>query len=155
MTMTRRRAPLTGLGEVIGASLVTTLPTLVGVALLVLSCSPNSPNVKTILHYSNSLASGILLAAAVFLLLPEASHMLAVGKTEAEAAAAWGSTVIAGWLVGTISHLAGDVVKKKFGGDAVEDVKAVEGAEQAPKVPKRMMWVLGFPISDGFVLGLC
>ena len=35
-----------------------------------------------------------------------------MGRTEAEAAAVWGSTCIAGWLIGALSHLVGDVVKK-------------------------------------------
>ena len=103
------------IGEVIGASLMTALPTLV--VLLVVVCNPTGTFFKTALHFSNSLAAGILLAAAVFLFLPEAQHMLAVGKTEPEAAAAWGSTIVAGWLLGAISHLAGDVVKKKCGAD--------------------------------------
>ena len=105
------------IGEVIGASLMTALPTLVGIVLLVVVCNPTGTFFKTALHFSNSLAAGILLAAAVFLFLPEAQHMLAVGKIEPEAAAAWGSTIVAGWLLGAISHLAGDVVKKKCGAD--------------------------------------
>ena len=151
------------IGEVIVASLVTALPTLLGIALVATACSRQSTTFKQVLHYTNSLASGILLAAALFLFLPEAQHMLAVGKTEAEAAAAWGSTAIAGWLVGAICHLAGDVVKKKCSGDAVEPVEenSVEEKEgESP--PKRMMWVLGIPVftgdffcnlADGFVLG--
>ncbi|CAJ1384877.1 unnamed protein product [Effrenium voratum] len=161
------------IGEVIAASLVTALPTLCGVALLAMSCSSGSPTFKTILHFTNSLAAGILLAAALFLLMPEASHMLAAGRTEAEAAAAWGSTCIAGWLLGAISHLAGAVVKKKCGGDSGSEndtkaendtvTKAVAiGDEREMPPAKRMMWVLGFPIftgdffcnlADGFVLG--
>ena len=153
------------IGEVIAASLVTALPTLCGIALLAMSCSSGSPRFKAILHFTNSLASGILLAAALFLLMPEASHMLAVGKTEAAAAAAWGSTCIAGWLLGAVSHLAGAVVKNKCGGDSgsEDDTKAVDVGDEKEKPPaKRMMWVLGFPIftgdffcnlADGFVLG--
>eukprot|EP00435_Cladocopium_sp_Y103_P023394 s868_g5.t1 len=119
------------IGEVIGASLMTALPTLVGIVLLLVVCDSASTIFKTALHFSNSMAAGILLAAAVFLFLPEAQHMLAVGKTEAEAAAAWGSTIVAGWLLGAISHLAGDVVKKKCGAEDSGEQRDVAVTEAA------------------------
>eukprot|EP00913_Durusdinium_trenchii_P016205 g15229.t1 len=75
-----------------------TLPTLLGIGCLfsVCKCSSASEHVKTFIHYCNAGASGVLFAVSIFLLMPEASHLMAAGKSEAGLAVAWGSCVIAG-----------------------------------------------------------
>ncbi|CAJ1417921.1 unnamed protein product [Effrenium voratum] len=154
-------------GEVIAAALVMMLPSLLGALALVFACPGVLGLFHQLLHFMNAAASGILFSFALFLLLPEASRLLAVGKTEVEAAAAWGSAVIAGWLMGSTSHLLGHVLRSWKAQDTVQVVEIENGGiiqkDSGEKEQVRASnWQVATPLlfgdffcnlADGFVVG--
>mmetsp|Transcript_32916 Transcript_32916/g.83053 ORF Transcript_32916/g.83053 Transcript_32916/m.83053 type:complete len:550 (-) Transcript_32916:167-1816(-) len=96
-------------GEAIGASIVVLIITLVGVLLLipaVANAMERFPAAFSVI--SNSFAAGALLAAAFFLVLYEATHLIPIDetRTEAQASAAWGCMILLGFLTGSLVDLA-------------------------------------------------
>ncbi|CAJ1340842.1 unnamed protein product [Effrenium voratum] len=169
----RRQKPRGDIG-----ALVMMLPSLLGALALVFACpgagrprageTPVLGLFHQLLHFMNAAASGILFSFALFLLLPEASRLLAVGKTEVEAAAAWGSAVIAGWLMGSTSHLLGHVLRSWKAQDTVQVVEIENGGiiqkDSGEKEQVRASnWQVATPLlfgddffcnlADGFVVG--
>jgi len=147
--------------EVIIASVVTVLPTLVGIVLVAMTCMEK---LKALLEDEgtfqgslHSFASGVIFAAAVFLLLPEGLYLIAVGKTEAGGAAMWGTSIMAGWIFCIlIKHFCQLVM----GETPARDKDLVE---EGTEVTRRTSWLVSFPIlfgdmfhnfSDGLVLGV-
>eukprot|EP00440_Ansanella_granifera_P075400 gb/GFBE01081826.1/.p1 GENE.gb/GFBE01081826.1/~~gb/GFBE01081826.1/.p1 ORF type:complete len:514 (+),score=101.51 gb/GFBE01081826.1/:1-1542(+) len=123
-------------GEVIGASVLTILPTLLGIGFLVLTLSPATmAAAQSWLQPVNAAASGVVFAAAVFLLLPEALHLVAVGKDESTAAGVWGACILAGWFLGVcIDHsctLFAFFAKGQAKQDAVINVEPAENGKEA------------------------
>jgi len=92
-------------GKAIGAAIVVNIVTLVGVIFMLPIVSegvkrfPDSFTVVT-----NAFASGALLAAAFFLLLYEATHLVEItdSRTEAEAASLWGVMILLGFLTSAV-----------------------------------------------------
>jgi len=92
-------------GVTIGATLLVSLCTMIGVIFLVPGLShlaDQDPN--TVFSLANSFASGALLAAAFYLMLYEATHLIVTNK-EAEAAGYWGSMIIAGFITANVIEL--------------------------------------------------
>ncbi|CAK0905107.1 unnamed protein product [Prorocentrum cordatum] len=147
------------LGEVILASIITVLPTMAGIVLIAMMCMERA---KTMLNEEgtfqssmHSFASGVIFAAAVFLLLPEGLYLLAVGKTEAGGAAAWGTSLMGGWTTCIlIKHVC----------QLVAGEKSATGEEKPEQEgTPRISWAVSFPIlfgdafhnfADGLVLGV-
>jgi len=118
-------------GAVLAGSFLTCVPALFGVFFL---APAMGPNIKTSLQKAasviNSFASGVILACAVFLLLPEAVYLCGSGQSEATAAATWGTSILAGWFTCMLVHHAAEV----SGGDscdgtASDTVVSVQDAE--------------------------
>jgi len=90
--------------EVIGASFLTIIPSIFGIACLAASFSKQlSSWGKQALQFANSSACGVVFAAAIFLLMPESMHLVKAGKeSESLAAGVWGAAVIGGWFLGVL-----------------------------------------------------
>ncbi|CAE7385117.1 SLC39A12 [Symbiodinium natans] len=159
-----------GIGEVLAASFLACVPTLMGIGLLCCACKGRlSEKVSTIIHFVNAAASGVLFGAALFLLLPEAHHMLGASFSgEAAAAAYWGSMIILGWVLGATTHHIGGVVEllgccggraaPQTAADEVKEVKE-EGLEEKPL---KSDWAVAAPVilgdlfhnlADGMLIG--
>jgi zinc transporter ZupT len=150
-------------GEVIIASVITVLPTLVGIILVGMLCVEKLKGLLseegTFQSALHSFASGVIFAAAVFLLLPEGLYLITVGKTEAGGAGAWGTSVMGGWLFCIlIKHFCQLVM-----GEKSADVREVEKESAEEEGTPRTSWLVSFPIlfgdmfhnfSDGLVLGV-
>jgi len=92
-------------GEAIGASVLVCLCTLVGVVFLVPVAgrlAKEHPGVFGTI--TSAFAAGALLAAAFFLLLFEATHLVA-SSDEALDAASWGISILAGFLIPSVIDL--------------------------------------------------
>ena len=126
---TSGREPKGTIGGVIGAALLSMMPTLVVIFALFCASVKLNEKAKTILHYVNAGASGILFGAAVFLLLPESHHMLGTIGAESAGAAAWGSTIIAGWLAGALTHQIGTAIMQKYAPKKAKDAKTLDSSE--------------------------
>ncbi|CAE8590552.1 unnamed protein product [Polarella glacialis] len=90
--------------EVIGASFLTIIPSIFGIAVLAASFSKQlSSWGKKALQFANSSACGVVFAAAIFLLMPESIELVSAGKeSESLAAGVWGAAVIGGWFLGVM-----------------------------------------------------
>jgi len=150
---------------VILAAFVTVLPTLIGIVLVVLTCMPKlkailagEGGVVAVIH---SFASGVIFAAAVFLLLPEGLYLVTVGKTEAGGSGMWGTCVMAGWLFAVMVKY---LLQLVVGESPSVTVPAANGeADGEPQKSRGTSWIVSFPIlcgdmfhnfSDGLVLGV-
>lgn len=151
------------IGEVLAASFITTLPTLLGIGILMFTCKGASDYLDRVMHYSNAAASGVIFAVSVFLLMPESYLMMMGGKSESAAAAAWGSCMLAGWLIGIIIHQIAHLFKKHTTVPEDPAVANVETGEKTEELQiKKVDWSAAIPvfwgdfihnISDGMVLG--
>ena len=180
--LTSQQEPKGTIGGVIGAALLSMMPTLVVIFAIFCSCSGKlSEKSKTVLHYVNAGASGILFGAAVFLLLPESHHMLGTIGTESAGAAAWGGTIIAGWLAGALTHQIGSAIVQKYSprpsgpseagvrsegssetADSETAIKS-EGESMESEARSSAKWYVALPVlfgdffcnlADGFVIGV-
>ncbi|CAE8704764.1 unnamed protein product [Polarella glacialis] len=90
--------------EVIGASFLTIIPSIFGIAVLAASFSKKlSSWGKQALQFAKSGACGVVFAAAIFLLMPESIELVKAGKeSESLAAGVWGAAVIGGWFLGVL-----------------------------------------------------
>jgi len=152
-------------GEVILASFITVLPTLLGLICMAAALAPAIAKMAdeggSWLAAVNSFASGVIFAAAVFLLLPEGLYLVSEGKTEAGGAGAWGTAVMCGWLGGVICKLGGQLFQNS------RSAREVEQREDAPNdvaggTAKGVDWTVAVPIlfgdmfhnlADGLVMG--
>jgi len=86
-------------------SFITCTPTLLGVLFLACAWRPELRTcMEKISPSLDSFASGVLFAAAVFLLLPEGLHLAGAGQDESVGAAFWGTSILLGWLTCTLIH---------------------------------------------------
>ena len=87
-------------GEAIGASFIVCLCTLIGVAFLapnIIKMGSDNPKILTVA--TQAFAAGALLAAAFYLMLFEATHLIVpISTEEAGQVAWWGSAVILGYV---------------------------------------------------------
>ncbi|CAE8606290.1 unnamed protein product [Polarella glacialis] len=123
--------------EVIGASFLTIIPSIFGIAVLAASFSKQlSSWGKKALQFANSSACGVVFAAAIFLLMPESMELVSAGKeSESLAAGVWGAAVIGGWFLGVmIDHSCSIVTwmwSQKSGADVATDEQEGGGKEAA------------------------
>lgn len=92
-------------GKSILGSFITCLPTLLGICFF--ACAVNPKLLECMKKWrasSDSFGSGVIFAAAVFLLLPEGLHLAGAGDEEAVAAGKWGTCILLGWLTGVVIH---------------------------------------------------
>jgi zinc transporter ZupT len=152
-------------GEVLAAAFITVLPTLVGIVLVVMTCMPQLKAMMAgeggFVAAIHSFASGVIFAAAVFLLLPEGLYLITVGKTEAGGSGMWGTSVMAGWIFCIMIKQFCQLV---MGESTTSVVPTTNGeTDQEPQKVKGTSWLVSFPIlfgdmfhnfSDGLVLGV-
>lgn len=142
-------------GEVLGASFLTVLPTVLGLICVAAALAPAIAKMANDggfwLAAVNTFASGVIFAAAVFLLLPEGLHLVAVGKTEGGGAGAWGTAVMCGWLGGVFCKYAGQLVagSASAGGEAKETARAEAVECAANGAAKGIDWTVAVPILFG------
>eukprot|EP00403_Amphidinium_massartii_P022694 CAMPEP_0178406214 /NCGR_PEP_ID=MMETSP0689_2-20121128/18798_1 /TAXON_ID=160604 /ORGANISM="Amphidinium massartii, Strain CS-259" /LENGTH=506 /DNA_ID=CAMNT_0020027251 /DNA_START=33 /DNA_END=1553 /DNA_ORIENTATION=- len=157
---------------VIFGTLATTLPSL----LLVVLAGPALLKVpEEFLPTVSCFASGAILAAAVFLMLPEGYLLAGVDQTEVDATWTWGTALMSGWFFSVCVHFVGDFATDRSSKDKVEpvepEVKTEVGNDTATaeKPPTKVVggcsgidWAVCFPvlfgdffhnIVDGFVIG--
>ena len=97
-------------GVTILAAFLVSLPSVVAILLSIpfykelLKSDKNDKFFKIVSGCGNAFASGVLLSTAVFLMLPEALHMIGETKDESQAAAAWGSMILAAFFVSYVMH---------------------------------------------------
>lgn len=161
-------------GEVILAGILVMLPTLLGILFVVNSCPGALEKMQRFMPFMNAAASGVLVAVAVFLILPEAHHLLA-SKGEAASAAVWGSSIIGGWLMGVLSVMSSSMIRRLCCKTAAESQNAMdletesESSDQSKSVNKpseKIMakkWLIALPVelgdwfhnfADGLVIGI-
>eukprot|EP00959_Pyramimonas_sp_CCMP1952_P392646 8227253-Pyramimonas_sp.AAC.2 len=93
-------------GKALGAAVLVNLVTLAG---LVLAIPAVHTGIRlypvTFTVVGNGFASGTLLSAAFFLLLYEATHLIPIGDSEAQAAGEWGSMILLGFIASSVVEL--------------------------------------------------
>ncbi|KAL9139520.1 Zinc transporter ZIP12 [Amphidinium carterae] len=148
-------------GLVILGSLVTVLPSLV----LVLLAGPALVKLpKDFLPAISCFASGAILAAAVFLMLPEGYLLAGEGKEEVDATWTWGTSLMAGWFFSVCLHCVADVGKARLGGGENQQKEVAADETPVPIVGglAGIKWPVCLPvlfgdfchnIVDGFVIG--
>lgn len=155
-------------GAAIGAAILVMLCTFIGVVLLVPFFGNLAKKYPEMLAVStNGFAAGALLAAAFYLMLYEATHLIPMDKKggEARAAAEWGSMVLTGFVTAAILDLIVNSVMAIKGGEtstsSTEDKKDPESADVVVLDRSRQKRVLCgvllgdfvHNLVDGFVLG--
>lgn len=105
----------------------------------------------------DAFASGAILSCAVFLLLAEGLHLAGSGQDEVTGTWTWGTAIMAGWLVGVVSHHLADIIFPK-----PEKVAEGNEGEVATTVNKNYMLAVAGPVLfgdfvhnlvDGMVIG--
>jgi zinc transporter ZupT len=110
-------------GEVVGASVIVNLMTLVGVIFLVPAIRKfaveNAAQVNCVV---SGFAAGALIACAFFLLLFEATHLVATGwKKEVEILWRWGTAILGGYMLpGFVDNLCAMAMSSKAAQDMVQ-----------------------------------
>ncbi|CAE8584010.1 unnamed protein product [Polarella glacialis] len=119
--------------EVIGASFLTIIPSIFGIAVLAFSFSKQlSSWGKQVLLFANSGACGVVFAAAIFLLMPESMELVSAGKEEGEAAGVWGAAVIGGWFLGVLIDHSCSIVTWMWSQKSAANGKEVAEAAAPP-----------------------
>lgn len=159
-------------GEVVLGSILVMLPTLLGVLFVLKGCPGAMEMMQKFMPFMNAAASGVLVAVAVFLILPEAHHLLA-SAGEAESAAIWGSSIICGWLMGVLSVMLSFMIRRLCSKPAesqqVDLETESEGSDQSKSIntaSEELMtrkWLIALPVelgdwfhnfADGLVIGI-
>ncbi|CAK0872923.1 unnamed protein product [Prorocentrum cordatum] len=152
-------------GEVILAAFVTVLPTLIGIVLVVMTCMPTLKAMMAgeggIVAVVHSFASGVIFAAAAYLLLPEGLYLITVGKREAGGSGMWGASVLAGWCSAAVIKQWCQLVTGERSSLTLPTVNGE--VDEEPQKSRATNWLVSFPIlfgdmfhnfSDGLVLGV-
>ena len=98
-------------GAAIGASILVMICTLIGVVFVVPifgKIQKDSP--KAVMALTNAFAAGALLAAAFYLMLYEATHLI-VRSEESYATAEWGSMILTGFITATVLDVVVSTIK--------------------------------------------
>ena len=161
-------------GEVILAGILVMLPTLLGILFIMNSCPGAMEKMQRLMPFMNAAASGVLVAVAVFLILPEAHHLLA-STGEAASAAIWGSSIICGWLMGVLSVMSSSMIRRlcyKMDAESQNTTELEtesEGSDRSKSVNKSSemlltkKWLIALPVelgdwfhnfADGLVIGI-
>lgn len=92
-------------GEVVGASLVATMPSALCVAFVFPFVNKNQ-KIAAVWDFSPlyAFASGALMACTFFLLFAEGLFLASSGKTESEGVWTWGACAMGGWILCVIIH---------------------------------------------------
>jgi len=138
-------------------SFITCTPTLLGVLFAACVAMPNLQKLAETCEVSfDSFASGVLFAAAVFLLLPEALHLASAGHDdEVVGFWTWGKSILQGWVTCTLIHHFCSIF---FGKPEAKDEADIE--KNAPTGTTNWMAIAGpvlfgdffHNLSDGFVI---
>jgi zinc transporter ZupT len=139
-------------GKVIGSAIVVNLVTLVGVILAVPAVRRGAdfPACQGMLA---GFAAGCILAAAVFLLMFEATHLVGVGwKEEVEVLWRWGTCILAGFTLPGVVDCAVSVLTQTRSTEQDAEANAEENAEQPLKSPmnNKVRILAGVLIGDFF-----
>lgn len=120
-------------GATIGAAVLVNICTLIGVFFAIpcfAALIKDYP--ETVFALANAFAAGALLAAAFYLMLYEATHLIVYTK-EATATAYWGSMIICGFLVATIVEITiSTVYHPEDASLAPSSAPAIEDSSSAP-----------------------
>mmetsp|Transcript_49403 Transcript_49403/g.91128 ORF Transcript_49403/g.91128 Transcript_49403/m.91128 type:complete len:487 (+) Transcript_49403:84-1544(+) len=149
---------------VILGSLGTALPSLVFV---VLAGPALTKLPKDFLPAISCFASGAILAAAVFLMMPEGYHLAGEGKEEVDATWTWGTALMSGWFFSVCIHNIADIGQAHAVAGQANGEKQVSKADEATPVPivgglRGIRWAICAPVLfgdfchnmvDGFVIG--
>jgi len=124
-------------GGSVGAAILVSLATLIGVVLAVPGISTFAKaNAEIVEGLLAAFAAGALLACAFFLLLFESTHLIAEGwKEEVDVLWRWGAMVLAGFLLPAVFESAFMAAMTAMGGRAPAqpvDAGAEDGASRAP-----------------------
>jgi len=140
-------------GEAIGASFLVMFCTLIGVIFVIpIFAQCGKKHQDSVMGLSNAFAAGALLAAAFYLMLYEATHLI-VRDEESFATAEWGSMILTGYITATVLDLFVNMLVGQIGGGGASSTmkKAVEtaSAEEAPKSPPPSPPAEGMPVVEG------
>ena len=148
-------------GEVILSGILVMLPTLLGILFIVLTCPGAVEKMQAFMPFMNAAASGVLVAVAVFLILPEAHHLLA-STGEAASAAIWGASIICGWLLGVVSVMMSVMVRRPCSKGTDTYSQGTQPSTQADRYIATK-WFIALPVelgdffhnfADGLVIGI-
>eukprot|EP00930_Biecheleria_cincta_P011405 TRINITY_DN1141_c0_g1_i5.p1 TRINITY_DN1141_c0_g1~~TRINITY_DN1141_c0_g1_i5.p1 ORF type:complete len:488 (-),score=77.30 TRINITY_DN1141_c0_g1_i5:305-1768(-) len=143
-------------GPVIGAAIITNLITFVGVVLLVPAIARlQSMYPVAFTGIISGFAAGALLSCACFLLLFEATHLVAVGwKKEVDILWRWGTMILAGFILPTIVHsVTGLVVAREKSNKDQQDAgdgQAEEAGQELVNIQTRYRLIGGVLVGDFF-----
>jgi len=146
-------------GMVIGASAATCVPAVLGIAALppLRYLYGGSWFEGELPKWVPAFAAGVIFAAALFLLLPEALLLIqAEQDEEVDTSWKWGTSVLCGWFFGLLSHYVmqvGEALLKR-GGSSEDIASAEENVEKdktsAPAAaPKGIDWPVAVPVLIG------
>lgn len=141
-------------GETIGATFLVCICTLIGVVLAVPMFAKLAADHPTALcALANAFASGAILAAAFYLMLYEATHLIIMDK-EAHATAWWGSMILLGFLTANILDTAVQMVVKLPAAASSDTEKGVVSGPGNPNQLRVLSGVLLGDIVHNFVDGI-
>jgi len=134
--------------DVIGASIIVNHVTLIGVILIIpVVMKFAADHLEAFQGILNGFAAGAILAAAFFLLMFEATHLIATGwKEEVDQLWRWGTCILAGFVLpSVIDCIAGALMPK-------EEASETEGGEETkkPSQVNRIRILAGVLIGDFF-----
>ena len=123
-------------GEAIGASILVMVCTLIGVVFARWPLNILAKNHQNLmLGMTNAFAGGALLAAAFYLMLYEATHLIVRDK-ESFATAEWGSMILTGFITASVLDLCVNfLIGKLPGGSSLAPSTSQTGADEAGKSP--------------------
>jgi zinc transporter ZupT len=145
-------------GPAIGASIITNLVTLVGVILMVPALAKASAQYSAQFEcLTSGFAAGAISACAFFLLLFEATHLIATDhKKEVQQIWRWGTMILAGALFPAISHLIVEMVMVGRAKPAADKGDTENGSDLVAVVPtQEKARVISAVLIGDFLHNLC
>jgi len=143
-------------GSVVAASMLTIAPTLVGIFLVAFALARKFRDaMDSLAPLASSFASGVLAAAAAFLMLPEGLHLAGAGHDEVTGTWTWGTFLLLGWFLGLLVEHFCQILFPDA--DKADEEQAIEGSKS-----RRSAVSIGGPVllgdffhnlADGIVIG--